>query len=327
MISILTVNYNGIQHLKDCFESIFNQTFLDYEVVMVDNGSKDESVDFVRKNFPKVKIVIAGKNLGFAGGNNFGLKYCEGEHIFFLNNDVKVAPEALAELNKIISTNNHYQIFAPFLISLPHPDKADSAGDGVYTWGPVYSHTGYPISQFLQQREVASACGGAALYARSVLNEIGVFDEDFFLNFEDLDLGFRARHAGYRTLFLPSVKVFHKGSATLGGKKSYLSTYYSERNYLWFIIKNFPGFSFIRFIPSILFVKIARLISMTLHGQLKAYIYGNLDSFRGIPKMWRKRRTLIPKSKMSQHEFWGLLRKNWPMERIRFKMKDYRGVP
>src|SRR5690606_33441651 len=134
----------------------------------------------------------------------------------------------------------------------------------------------YPVSLFQKPRFITSPCGGAAIYARKVLDAIGLFDEDFFLNFEDLDLGFRAQHAGERILFLPSVKVYHKGSATLGGKKSHISTYYAEKNYGLFLIKNLPLPRLIRFIPAFVFVKTARLITLSFHGGAIPYIKGNL---------------------------------------------------
>ncbi len=318
-LSILLVNYNGLAHLEECLSSIGSQSFKDFEVVMVDNGSKDASIAFVRERFPWVKIVEAGANLGFAGGNNLGLKHCTGRDIFFLNNDTRLADGALEALAQAIKEHPSIRVYACFLVNYGDHTLVDSAGDSLYAMGPTFSFTRYPVAMFTQPRLVTSPCAGAAVYRRDLLNAIGAFDEDFFLNFEDLDLGFRAQHAGEKILFLPQVRVYHKGSATLGGKKSAVSTYYSEKNFALFLIKNFPLVNLIRFLPALAFVKTARLISLTLHGGLYHYLRGNIACLRQIPLMLPKRRRILADSVLTSRQFDGLLRKNWFRERLAWR--------
>jgi GT2 family glycosyltransferase len=318
-LSILLVNYNGLAHLEECLSSIDAQSFRDFEVVMVDNASKDGSVAFVTARFPWVKIVPSGSNLGFAGGNNLGIPHCRGRNIFFLNNDTRLADGALAELDKAIRENPANRVFACFLVNYSDPTLVDSAGDCVYSTGPTFSFSRYPVSMFTEKRLVISPCAGAAVYGRDVLDKIGLFDEDFFLNFEDLDLGFRAQHAGEKILFLPDVKVYHKGSATLGGKKSPVSTFYAEKNYGLFLLKNFPAVNLIRFIPAFLFVKSARFVSLLLHGSVYHYLRGNWAFLKQAPLMLAKRKKIMATSVLSSGDFDKLLRKNWFRERLAWR--------
>ena len=318
-LSILLVNYNGLAHLEECFASISSQSFKDFEVVMVDNASKDGSIAFVAERFPWVKVVRSPANLGFAGGNNFGLPHCTGRNIFFLNNDTRLADGALAALDQAIREHAPVRVFACFLVNYSDHTLVDSAGDSLYAAGPTFSFSRYPVSMFTAPRPITSPCAGAAVYARAVLDKIGAFDEDFFLNFEDLDLGFRAQHAGEKILFLPQVKVYHKGSATLGGKKSAISTYYAEKNYGLFLLKNFPLLNLIRFLPAFIFVKTARLISLSIGGGVYHYFRGNFAFLRQVPLMLPKRRKILASSTLSSRQFDALLRKNWFRERLAWR--------
>jgi GT2 family glycosyltransferase len=319
LLSILIVNYHGLPHLEECLGGIFAQDFRDFEVVMVDNASADGSVEFVRERFPLVKVVQSGANLGFAGGNNHGLPHCRGRFVFFLNNDTALEAGALEALALAISGNPAVKVFAPFLVNYRERHLADSAGDCVYNSGSVFSFSHYPVSMFTQRRFVCSPCGGAAVYAREVLDRIGAFDEDFFLNFEDLDLGYRAQHAGEKVLFLPEVMVYHKGSATLGGKRSALSTYYAERNFPLFVLKNFPAANLVRFIPALLFVKAMRLVTMIIHGGVGAYFRGTWDGLKLVPRMLPKRKAIQSSSKLTYDGFDALIRKHWLRERLAYR--------
>jgi GT2 family glycosyltransferase len=199
----------------------------------------------------------------------------------------------------------------------------DSAGDSIYTCGKGFSFTGYPVSLFTRERFVPSACAGAAVFARQVIDRIGFFDEDYFLNYEDLDLSFRARHAGERILFVPGCKVFHKGSSTLGGKKSALSLYYAERNFNLFVLKNFPMPYLVKFIPSFLFVKAWGLLAALWFRVPMAYVRGNLAFLRLLPRIPAKRREVLGKSTLTSRQFEGLLRKHWLREKILFLRGRY----
>jgi GT2 family glycosyltransferase len=323
LISVLIVNYNGRSLLEDCLLSLEKQTFRNFEVVLVDNASHDDSAGFVEQSFPWVRVVRSEKNLGFGGGNNFGYPHCRGKFVYFLNNDVEADPSSLAELAVAIGENPHLGIFASFLIQHRDRTRADSAGDTFYTCGKSFTFANYPVSMFSKPRYITSACGGAALFSRQVLEKIGLFDADFFLNFEDLDLSFRAQHAGEKILFVPASRIYHYGGVSQGGRTSYTSLYYAERNFGLFVLKNFPAPFLIGFLPSILFVKTWGLLKAVWCGHPLAFVLGNLDFLRLLPGIPAKRRAILKTSVMSAREFRALFRKHWLREKIAFLNRNY----
>ncbi|HLP42942.1 MAG TPA: glycosyltransferase family 2 protein, partial [Fibrobacteria bacterium] len=249
LLSVLLVNYNGKHHLEDCLGTLQAQDFRNFETVMVDNGSSDASVEYVTSQFPWVRVVQSERNLGFAGGNNLGLRHCRGDWVFLLNNDTRLDPGALGAIAEGIRAHPSARVFQAFMIDFHKPDLVDSAGDTLYTSGVPFNYAGFPVSRFREARPITSACGGAAVFERALLERLGGFDEDFFLIFEDVDLSLRARHLGEEIVFLPGAKVYHKGSASLGGKRSPMSFYYSERNQLLLLVKNFPLPTLLRTLP------------------------------------------------------------------------------
>jgi len=323
LLSILIVNHNGIEHLDECLGSIEAQDFRDFEIVMVDNASTDDSVALVGKRFPDVKIVRSTANLGFAGGNNLGIRNCRGDFVFLLNNDTRLQPGALPSLARGIRRNRGIRVFGCFLIDYENPDRVDSAGDTLYTAGVPFSFAGFPVTKFQAPRRVTAVCAGAAVYHRGLLDELGGFDEDFFLLFEDVDLCLRARHFGEDILFLPSVKVLHKGSASFGGKHSNLYLYYYERNLLLVFLKNFPLRSLLRTLPRHIALKIPRLLHAMVRGALATYLRANWDSIRMIPRALEKRRRILEISRLSPGEFDDLLRRHWLREQLAIARQNY----
>ena len=320
LVSVLIVNYNGLRHLPECLDSLRNQTFQDFEVIVVDNASSDGSAEFLRRSFPEVKVVESAVNLGFSGGNNLGYAHCRGDFIYFLNNDIRAERDALEQL-MALAQSRPGGVFASLLLRYAEPEMADSAGDTVYTCGKTFSFSGYPASMFTAPRHITSACAGAAVWPRAALEKIGLFDADFFLNYEDLDLSFRAQHAGIPILLAPASRIFHKGSATLGGKKSKLSLYYQERNFILFVLKNWPLPDLIRFLPALFFVKTWGLFDCLRFGYPGAWLRGNLAALLFIRGALRNRKGILGGSRLGPGGFRKLLRKNWLLEKIAY----YRG--
>jgi GT2 family glycosyltransferase len=323
LLSILIVNYNGLRHLEECLGSIREQDFRDHEVVLVDNASGDGSREFVRERFPEVRLVESASNLGFAGGNNLGLPHCRGEHVFFLNNDTRLAPGALTAIAKAARGRFEYQVFACLMLDYRRPDFVDNAGETYYTAGVPGNFGGYPAALFTGPREVIGACAGAAVYARALLDRIGAFDDDFFLLYEDLDLSFRARHGGARILFLPDAKVLHKGSATIGGTLSPTNVYFATRNYPQCLLKNFPAVTLLKCAPGILLGFANRLWQSARQGLLRPYFRGLRDGVKMLPATLRKRRAILASSRIGRREFERLMRRGWLRERLAFR----RGSP
>jgi len=218
-----------------------NQAYPNYEVILVDNGSIDGSVEFVRKQFPAVIIIENETNLGFAEGTNIGIRASNGDYIATLNNDTKVDSMWLNKLIGIAESNEDIGFCAPKVLFFYEPETIDSAGilisfDGS---GMNRGFKEQDRGQYNVDCEVFGACAGAALYKKTMLDEIGLFDEDFFAYYEDLDISWRARLAGWKCIYVHSSVVYHVHSAT-GIAYSPFKSFHVQRNRFFVIIKNFP---------------------------------------------------------------------------------------
>lgn len=241
--SIITVNYNGEKFLEPFFKSLRAQTFKDFEVIIVDNGSSDNSLNVVEEEYKEAKIVKLETNLGFAEGNNRGLPLCVGEYIFCLNNDTILQEDFFAEIAEAIDRyGEEYSVFAPKILSIHDRFTIDSVG-GLLIYGDGISRGRgrgkTDKGQYDREEEVLMASGCAALYKKDMIDEIGFFDKDFFCYAEDTDLGLRGLVAGYKTLSVPKAVVYHHYSAT-GGKFSSFKVYLVEKNRFSAAMKNFP---------------------------------------------------------------------------------------
>jgi GT2 family glycosyltransferase len=308
MISILVLNYNGKHLLKPCLDSVFEQKFTDYELIVVDNNSSDGSAAYIKENFPKAKLVKNAENFGFARGNNRGIEVCRGEWIFFLNNDTTLAKDCLEFLFKHIENREAKQlVFMPLMLKADFPEQIDSAGDELYPWG----YAGKYKNAFANFREIALACCGAAVFNRELLRKLNGFDDDFFLYYEDVDLSLRARHSGAEIWLVPQAKVLHKGSATVG-KRSSQRLYYIERNRFWAKLKNFPFSTLLKYAPHSFICSAFSLAIWAKRGFLAAWIKSRFAMLLGIPKMLKKRKNILSESKIDSAEFesW-LLKENF----------------
>lgn len=241
--SVLIVNWNGVRHLPECLDSLTAQSFGDFEVVLVDNGSTDGSVFLVRERYPQVRLVGLPENAGFAGGNNAGLAHCRGEYIVTLNNDTAADPGWLAELVRVADDHPRAGMVGCRICRYDDPQRLDSLGVKICVDGNSRgAHRGARFAE-LDVPEVLpillpSAC--AALYRKAMLDEIGFFDEDFFAYCEDTDLGLRGRLAGWDALLARDAIVLHKYSQT-GGALSPFKLRLVERNHYWVAVKSFPA--------------------------------------------------------------------------------------
>jgi len=241
--SVLIVNWNGVRHLPDCLDSLATQTFSGFEVVLVDNGSIDGSVAFMREHYPWVRLVELPENTGFAGGNNAGLPHCRGEYVVTLNNDTVADPGWLAELVRVADSHPRAGMVGCRICRHDDPERLDSLGvkiclDGNSRGamrGACFAELACPAVMPIL---LPSAC--AALYRKTMLDEIGFFDEDFFAYCEDTDLGLRGRLAGWDALLATNAVVRHKYSQT-GGALSPFKLRLVERNHYWVAVKNFPA--------------------------------------------------------------------------------------
>ena len=250
--AVVIVNWNGRHLLEDCLPSLRKQAYIRFSVIVVDNGSTDDSVQFMEKNFPEVTVIAAGKNLGFTGGNNLGICHAFGsasiKYIATLNNDTVVGWDWLSSLVKVMKADTSIGSCSSKVLYQRDRNRIDTAGIVVYRDGHAMSRAnGQPAQACSAQEEVFGSSAVAALWRRSALEKTGLFDSMFFMYQEEVDLAWRLRYAGYRAMFVPQAVVYHTHSAS-SKPFSPLKAYYSERNRIWLVFKNFH---YVHVIPSI----------------------------------------------------------------------------
>ncbi len=289
LISVVVLNWNGRPHLEVCLRSLRRQQTEDVEVILVDNGSRDDSVAFVKERFPEVLIMENRSNLGFCAGNNVGIRAARGDFIALLNNDTEVSPHWLKSFLETAAKHPDAGLFASRMLLFDRRDLIDSAGDLFFTAGFAAKRGWLQKNgrRFQEPCPVFGACAGAALYRRDMLADIGLLDEDFFANAEDVDLSFRAQLRGYRCRYVPEAVVYHKGGTTIGRSPRWF--YLMRRNQLWVVIKNMPRELLRRYWPQMLFYNAASLFYHPLRGRAKLIFAAYRDAFRGGDKMRRKR--------------------------------------
>ena len=292
LVSIVIPHWNGRHHLDDCLNALRRQTFTDFEVILVDNGSTDGSQAYVRDCFPEVQLMELGQNQGFTGACNAGYAVAQGEIVMLLNNDTEADSGWLTAVVQAFQTNPQVGMVASKMLLFDQRDHFHTAGD-FYRLDGVPGNRGVwqqDVGQYEVVEQVFSACGGTAAYRRTMLDEIGFLDDDFFFSCEDVDMGWRANLAGWQVLYVPTAVVYHKLKATGG---SVTGSYYDGRNFLYLIWKNYPTSLLRRHWPKIVRAQInimAEALRAWRGEAARARLRGQLAGLWGIFKMWPKRR-------------------------------------
>ena len=239
--TVVIPNLNGMKYLKDCLDSLMEQSRQDFSVLLIDNGSVDGSADYVESHYPEVEVVRFGTNEGFCRAVNEGILRSKTPYVILLNNDI-ICDECFVEkLVEAMEENPRCFSCASKMLQMYHPELMDNAGDYYSAFGWAFAlGKGKKAEHYNKKREIFSACAGAAIYRRSVFEEIGLFDEVHFAYLEDIDVAYRARIAGYRNLYIPQAVVRHVGSATSGSVYNEFKIRHSSRNNVYLIYKNMP---------------------------------------------------------------------------------------
>ena len=307
LVSVIVVNWNGEKYIRRCLSSLMKQTYPETDVILVDNGSKDNSLNIAKKYFPEVRVIKLSKNYGFAKANNIGLEQAKGEFICLLNNDAFPESNWIEEIVKTIRSYPEAAAIASKMLNYDNREIIDSAGDGYTRMGwPDKIGSGTKIyDKYEQIREVISVCAGAALYRRSALNEVGFFDEDFFAYLEDVDLSLRINMMGYKCIYVPTAVVYHVGSASTGSKINHFTVYWSTRNYFPVIFKNLPTVLIVKYIPLMMVFHLYWIIACMRKKVFTAYLHGIKDSLctENFFPMLQKRRSLRKLWRLSPKEF------------------------
>lgn len=323
-VSVIILNWNGKMFLDDCLESLAAQTFPDFETILVENGSTDGSAGYVRERYPWVRLVQLSENAGFAEGNNRGLLACEGDYIVTLNNDTRVEAAFLAELVAAADADPGIGMVAAKMLNFYLPGCLDSVGILAATNG-LGSNIGVgeqDAGQYDDPSPVFGPCAGAALYRRSMLDEVGFFDPDFFAYYEDLDLAWRARLAGWRGVTAPQAVVYHIHSAT-SGKMSPFTVYQVQRNKWYVIIKNWPAVLLIKHLPRIILYDLGGILLAALRGRTGASLRARFHLLKNLSALLKKRRAVRALRKISNAEIESLLERGGsPFRTFRRKLGE-----
>ncbi|MCD7715617.1 MAG: glycosyltransferase family 2 protein [Lachnospiraceae bacterium] len=277
--TIVIPNLNGMRYLGSCLESLTRQTRRDFSVILIDNGSQDESVEFVRLHFPEVTVRRFETNKGFCAAVNEGIRLSVTPYVILLNNDTVCEETFVEELVRAME-EGPADLFscAAKMVQMDMPDRMDNAGDYYCALGWAFARgKGKPAADYDRECGIFSSCAAAAIYRRDVFDEIGLFDETHFAYLEDLDIGYRARIAGYRNEYAPKAAVRHVGSATSGSVYNAFKVRYSSRNNLYLIYKNMPWAQIIFNLPLLLPGFLIKMVFFAAKGFLREYVSGLIE--------------------------------------------------
>lgn len=294
-VSVVIPVWNGRDHLPECLASLRAQTWQDFECIVVDNASPDGAGDWVAKDQPWATLLRMPRNLGFAGGTNAGLRAARGELLVTLNQDTRADPRFLEEM-VAASGGERVGMVACKMRFLHDPGALNSTG-------VLLTRDLYGLDRGIGERdagqwdapgEVFGPCGGAALYARAMLDEVGLFDEAFFCYYEDLDLAWRARLAGWRCAYAPRAVVEHKHRSS-GHQRAARDVprhviAWCERNRVWMLAKNAGAGTLLRQAPLLLAAEARVLGEAALGDALK--LRAQLEALRALRPVLAQRRAI-----------------------------------
>jgi GT2 family glycosyltransferase len=307
-ISVIVLNWNGLQFLEACLFSLRKQTFCEFETILVDNGSTDGSVPYVRSAFPEVRLVELSKNAGFAGGNNAGYEAAFGEWIVLLNNDTEAEPNWLEEIWKAAQENPGAGAIASKMLYFNERNRIDNCGFSVTRAGTTVDLGRGDLdgAEWSRPRKVFGPCGGAAAYRRETLRNIGFLDQELFIIFEDVDLAFRMQLRGYSCVLAPGAVVYHRYRQTLG-KHPAGPVYFSQRNIELVYFKNMPAALMAQYLPARFVYEAGAAIYFFRLGTGMAFMKAKLAALWHLPSILRKRRGIQKGRALSNGQLRALL--------------------
>ncbi|MCP5244933.1 MAG: glycosyltransferase family 2 protein [Burkholderiales bacterium] len=294
LITIVVINYNSGDMLSKAMAALATQTCSNFEVVVIDNHSTDESWQAAEETTFSCRLVRLDRNIGFAAANNLAItNHVQGDWIFLLNPDAYPEPDCLEKITAYIIEMPEVDCFACTLINANQPALLDGIGDIYHVSGLHWRH-GHGSNRAIipaAPMEVFSACAAAAVYRTSTFRQLGGFDESYFAYSEDVDLGFRLRLAGGVCILLPDARVHHVGSG-ITGRSSDFSIYYGHRNLTWTFIKNIPSFLLFFLLPIHLVMTVYVGFMFAIAGRFRPYAQAKWDAFRQLGPRLTKRKKI-----------------------------------
>lgn len=244
-VTVIVLNWNGKENTRECLESLKHVVYPNYEIIVVDNASTDGSQEFLKENFPEIALLENRRNLGFGGGLNVGIKEAikrNADYVLCLNNDVVVDENILTELVKVGELSTNIGGLCPMEYYYNQSNRIICAGGIIrFVRGKVFGHGELDSGQFNKVRETGLLSGPAMMLKLKALLDVGLFDTSYFYGPEDKDIALRLIKRGYKLMFVPTAKLWHKGRGATGGRITPLNIYFHVRNYLLFVKKHANG--------------------------------------------------------------------------------------
>lgn len=274
-VTVIIPNWNGKQYIRDCLDSLALQDIGEVPVVIVDNGSTDGSISLVQQEYPQVHLILLDKNYGFCRAVNEGIRAAGTKYIILLNNDTRVEKDFVRKLLESVKQDDHIFSCQAKMLQMDHPGKMDDGGNYYCALGWAFARgKGRDASDYEKPAKIFSACAGAAIYRREVFEEIGYFDERHFAYLEDVDIGYRAKIAGYENCYEPSAVVYHKGSGSSGSRYNKFKVLHSGRNNVYLIYKNMARWQILINLPFLLAGFLIKTVFFLVKGLGFTYLQG-----------------------------------------------------
>ncbi|MFI3211690.1 MAG: glycosyltransferase family 2 protein [Peptostreptococcaceae bacterium] len=285
MIDVVIPNYNGNRFLKECIDSLYTQNHNDFRIIVIDNNSKDSDYEYLN-NYSNLEFIKLDDNYGFDYAVNKGIELSNGEFVVLLNNDTIATYNWLEELVKTIQRDKKIFSVCSKMIVNDNKNIIDDAGDKYNLLGwTLKIGDGEDISNHTITKEVFSSCAGAAIYRRSILDEIGYFDNHFFAYMEDVDISYRAKIHGYKNIYCADAKIYHIGSATTGSKYNAFKVKYAARNNIYVPYKNMPFIQLLINLPFLLLGFFIKYLFFIKKGFGKEYREGIIEGITTLNKV------------------------------------------
>ena len=279
-VSVVIPNFNGIAFLDSVLASLEGQTLSNFEVILVDNGSTDGSCSIVTANYPWVHLIELSENFGFCGAVNAGIRAAKAPYVLLLNNDTEVKEDVVEEMLAAIRRHKNAFSCGARMVQYHDRDRLDDVGNYYCALGWSFARgRGKDIHAYETEDKIFSACAGAAIYRKKIIEKIGYFDEEHFAYLEDTDIGYRARIYGYENWYAPKAIVYHVGSGTSGSRYNQFKTRYSSRNNIYLIYKNMPHLQIILNLPFLAAGFLIKFLFFAIKGMGKEYAAGIKNGF------------------------------------------------
>ncbi|HEX4435954.1 MAG TPA: glycosyltransferase family 2 protein [Solirubrobacteraceae bacterium] len=291
-LTVVVLNYDGRALLQAMLASLESQVCEPFRTLVVDNGSSDDSREFLAAAHPEVEVLALERNIGVTAALNRGLRRAGTEYVALFNNDVELEPDCLAELLAGLEAHPQAGSVAPKMRDYRDRGLLDGAGD-LLSWrggGRRRGHGQPDDGRYDDAEEVFGPCGGAAVLRRTALERVGGFEESYFAYYEDIDWAFRAQLAGFHCRYVPSAVVYHHGSATLGRGFNDFNGYHLWRNPVWLVCRCYPAATLVRHLPEVLLGQLGNLYRAGRERRLRVWARAMRDALRGMPAALRGRR-------------------------------------